>query len=79
METILNYNYNDFLQFFKYYLNPEFNTLELFADELLKRYPYIENNEVEILWKAFDVAYEYTIKYGNILKEIKEVKNDPAE
>lgn len=76
---ISNYNYKEFLQFFKLYLNPDFNSLALFADELLKKYPDIEVNEAEILWKSFDIAYEYAIKYGNILKEIKEVNNDSTK
>jgi len=76
---ILNCEYKVFVQFFKYYLNPEFNTLELFTRKLVDEYPDIDIKEAEILWKAFDIAYEYTINYGNILKEIKDVKNDPTE
>jgi len=76
---ILNCEYNEFLQIFKLYLSPEFNTLDLFTNQIVRTHPCIEPEEAEILWKAFDIAYEYTINYGNILKDIKEVKNDPTE
>ena len=73
---ILTHGYNDFLLFFKLYLDPKYDTLPLFMEKLIELNPDISEEEAEILWKSFDVAYNICVNYGGLLKEVKEAKDD---
>ena len=70
----MRYNYPEFLQFYKTYLTPEFNTMDKFIAEITKNYQVL-SDEAELIWKSFDIATDYCMKYGAIIKAVKEVNS----
>jgi hypothetical protein len=68
---MMSYDYPEFLQFYKTYLTPEFNTMDKFIAEITKNYQVL-SDEAELMWRSFDIATDYCIKYGAIIKAVKE-------
>jgi hypothetical protein len=68
---MMSYDYPEFLQFYKLYLTPEFNTMDKFIKEITNKYEVL-SDEAELMWRSFDIASDYCLKYGAIIKAVKE-------
>jgi hypothetical protein len=67
----MKYTYEEMMQYYKIYLSKQCDTLTNFINRM-KSFDMSEEDST-IMWKAFDMATEKCLAYGNIINMIKEM------